>query len=409
MANSTPRRDPAARRKTIRRIVWIVLALGLVALIVVAMLPDPVVVDVAPAVRQDLVVTVDEDGRTRVRDRYVVAAPITGNLLRLGLRAGDPVTEGAVVARILPLASPLLDPRTRAEAEGRLQAAIAARRQAQTSVERARTALAFAREEAERQRRLLERGAASAQVVSRVELDERLRAEELAAAELSLRIAEHEVEVARIATGQTPSRGQRDQMEVTSPIAGIVLRLQRESEGAVQAGTPLLDVGDPSALEIVVDVLTSQAIEIRPGAKVTIERWGGPQALSGHVRRVEPSAFTRVSALGIEEQRVNVIIDIDDPREQWEVLGDGYRVETRIEVFRGENVLTVPASAAFRWDEGWAVYVVADGHAARRSIEVGRRTGFAVQVAKGLREGELVVVHPSDRITEGARVEGRTR
>jgi HlyD family secretion protein len=353
-------------------------------------------------------VTVDEDGRTRLKDRYVVSAPLTGALTRITLEPGDSVGEGEIVARVVPAAAPLLDPRSRAEAEARLDAARAAHRQAETEVVRARAARDFAAREADRQRALLRAGAVSRQSVEEAELAERMRDEELASAEFGRRVAAADVEVARAALLRLDRpRGAGEQLEVRSPIEGSVLRVLTESEGVIAAGTPLLELGDPNALEVVVDVLTADAVNIRSGAPVRVERWGGDSSLSGHVHRIEPSAFTKISALGVEEQRVNVVIDLDGDPAGWPSLGDGYRVEARITVWRRTEVLRVPTGAVFRRGDGWAVYAVRDGRAELRPVETGRRTGSVTQVLGGLDEGDQVVVYPSDNVADGVRVEGR--
>jgi HlyD family secretion protein len=358
-------------------------------------------------VRGPLEVTVDEDGRTRLKDRYVVSAPLAGTLVRPSLRAGDSVARGAVVARVVPVTAPLLDPRARAEAEARLTAARAAQRRAGTEVERARAASGFARREAERQRSLLAAGATAARQAEEAELAERMLAEELASAEFARRVAAAEVEVARAALLRLGQANSREGFEVRSPVAGRVLRVLQESEAVVQSGAPLVEIGDPATLEVVVDVLTADAVDIRPGAPVRIEQWGGPAALPGHVHRVEPSAFTRISALGVEEQRVNVVIDLEGDNAAWAALGDGYRVEARIAVWREDGVLQLPAGAVFRHDGGWAVYRIRDGRARLQPIELGRRNAARAQLLGGLEEGDRVVVYPADNLTDGIRVEGR--
>ncbi len=398
-----------ARAKWLRRTIWILVTLGLAATIVMAFLPKPVPVDLVRAHRDTLRVTVDEDGRTRVKDRYEVGAPLTGNLARIELDPGDSVTEGQVVARLVPLARPLMDPSSRAEAEARVAASSAARRQAQSSVERARAAQQFAESQAGRVRQLAERGTAAREELERSELEVRSRQEELVSAEFGVRVAAHELEVARAALGRygPHAEGAGEQLDVTSPIAGMVLRVLRESGGVVQAGTPLMEVGDPARLEIATDVLTSDAVDIEAGDHVVIERWGGGEDLRGHVRLIEPSAFTRTSALGVEEQRVNVVIDLDSPREEWHRLGDGYRVETRIVIWEEPDVLVVPASAVFRHGEGWAVYRMVDGKAVLTAIETGRENGLSVQILSGVDEGATLIAHPSDRVVDGVQVQGR--
>ena len=287
-----------------------------------------------------------------------------------------------------------------------MASARAAQRQARASVSRAEAAAEQATRDRERQESLLARGGVSAQAAEQAIFESRARGEELTSARFGVRVADYEVRMAQAALGRYDSTAD-DQMEVPAPIDGRVLRVLQESEGVVQPGAPLLEVGDPAALEIVVDVLTADAVSIRAGAPVHIERWGGDEALDGRVKRIEPSAFTKVSALGVEEQRVNVVIGIESPRETWEALGDGYRVETRIRIWRDEDVLRVPTSALFRTGEGWAVYVVRDHTAELRVVTIGRQTGLLASVEDGLDEGERVIVHPSDQIADGVKVELR--
>jgi len=391
--------------KWLKRGLGILFVLGVLGMLVLAWLPKPVPVDLATVETDTLSVTVDEDGRTRVKDRYVVSAPLGGNLARMEPRPGDHVDEGDILARIVPIAPPLMDARTRAQSEAQVAAARAAQRQARAAIDRARVASEFATREAERQRGLAGQGGASTQAAERAEVEARARREELTSTQFAARVADHQHEMARAALGAIGSQdGEGEQMEVRAPVAGRVLRVIQESEGVIQPGTPLLEVGDPAALEIVVDVLTSDAVDIQPGARVLIERWGGDAALNAHVRVVEPSAFTRLSALGVQEQRVNVIIDLDEPPELWEALGDGYRVEARIIVWEAEDVAKVPASAVFRHGEGWAVYAVEGQIAHLREVEVGRRNGLEVQVLDGLDADATVVVHPSERVVDGVEV-----
>jgi HlyD family secretion protein len=312
-----------------------------------------------------------------------------------------------VVARIVSSAAPLLDPRARAEAEARVSAAGAALRRAGAVAARIRAELGFARNEAERQRALLKAGGTAQRAAEEAELAERMRAEELSSAEFSRRVAASELDLARAALLRLDAPGGGEGFAVPSPVAGVVLRVVQESEGVVQPGTPLLELGDPTALEVVVDVLTADAVEIRPGAPVTIERWGGAAPLHGHVHRVEPSAFTRISALGVEEQRVNVIIDLDGEPGVRAVLGDGFRVEARIVVWSQDSTLQLPAGAVFRHDGGWAVYAVEQGRARLRRFELGRRNAVQAEVRAGLEEGTAVVVYPSDNLSDGTRVEER--
>jgi HlyD family secretion protein len=370
-----------------------------------AWLPDPIVVDLGRAELGSLLVSVEEDGRTRVKDRYVVSAPLLANAARLELTAGDDVQPGQVLARLVPLEPPLLDARTQAQSEARLAATLAGERQAAASIERVRASYEYARSEAARQRTLSEQGASADSTLRRAQLEERTLHEELTSALFAAKVASYEVAMAKLALDRQQRRGAAaEQIEILSPVGGQVLKVLQESGGVVQPGAPLLELGDVHALEIVADVLTSDAVHVREGAPVSIERWGG-DPLQARVRRIEPSAFTRLSALGVEEQRVNVIIDLDDIRTHWITLGDGYRVEARIEVTRLPRVLRIPASAVFRQGQSWAAFTVADGRAHLAALELGARNADHAEVRSGLQAGARVVIHPSDRLSDGARIE----
>ena len=387
------------------RFVALAFVSAVVALIVVASMPKPVAVDAAEVESGVLEVTIDQDGKTRVKDRYTLSAPLSGNLARLELAPGDLVEQGAILARIVPLAPPLMDERTRAQSQARLAQALAAQRQSQATISRAEAAVTYSEGELGRQQQMADRGIATGQTLDLARFEHRSRSEELASARFGARVADHEVQMARAALGRMRNNSGGDQMDVPAPVAGKVLRVMREDEGVVAAGTALLELGDPAALEVVVDVLTADAVRIKPGAHVRLERWGGAGELEGHVRRVEPSAFTKVSSLGVEEQRVNVLIDIDTEREQWEALGDGFRVEARIELERAEDALKVPASALFRHGQSWGVFVIgAESKAELREVEVGLRNGLEAQVLSGLEAGDRVVIHPSDSVVEGVEL-----
>jgi HlyD family secretion protein len=396
------------RRRALRWLLLVLAALALLGVIWMAWRPNPIDVEIATVSRGPLVVTVDEDGLTRVKDRYLVSAPIAGNLGRLELDAGDPIAEGQVLARLVPLPPPLLDARTRAEAEARVAAARAARRQSQAAVNQARHASDFAKKEADRALAVVEQGGLAASDADRAvsTLDRSL--DELRSAEFGARVAEHQLELAETAlTRLSGTADDGEQVEISSPVDGQVLRVLQESEGVVQAGAPIIEVGNPGALEVVVDVLSQDATRISPNAPVVIERWGGARPLEAHVRRVEPSAFTKISALGVEEQRVNVIVDIDEPKEHWSSLGDGFRVEARISIWRGDDVLRVPASAVFRAQDSWASFVVEDGKAVTRPVEIGETSGLQTEVLSGLEEGEQVIAYPSDSVRDGVPVRSR--
>lgn len=394
------------RRKALttwaRRGLWLVVAAAATAVAVRAAKPKPTPVQLAAVSRGSLRVTVDEEGRARVSDRYLVTAPRAGYLSRVTVRPGDRVVRGAAFARLEPMPEPLMGARDRAATEARARGAEDGARQARANVDRVRTALEYSRRRATRTRELALRGAMSQVELEQSEGEQRSLEAELATAQAAVRVAGHEVEVARAALGG--QGGRQDATDVVAPVTGVVLRVQQQSEGPVTPGLPLIELGDPSAFEIVVAVLTADAVRVRERASVAIEGWGGPQSLSGIVRRIEPSAFTRVSALGVDEQRVNVLVDITDPRERWSSLGDGYRVAARISLWEGQNVLRAPSSALFRRGEQWSAFVVRDGVARVTDVSVGERAGAEVQVLRGLSEGDRVILHPSDKITDGTQV-----
>ena len=389
---------------------------ALVAVIVIAGLasaflafrPKPFIVETEQISRGRFEAVVEEDGRTRLRDRYIVSAPLAGRVLRLGVRAGDAVARGDLVAEILAAPSALLSPRARREIEERIGAAEAMLQQAGIMVERAAAQQVQTEADAARIRALHARGAAPLQQLERAELAERIAARDMLAAERRRHAAEHELDQARalLSANHTSENGS-EWRAVHAPVSGRVLRVLQESEAIVASGTPLLELGDPAEIEVVVDVLTSEAVRITPGARVVIERWGGPVPLQGRVRLVEPGAFTKVSALGVEEQRVWVVIDLTSPHERWAALGDGFRVDARITVEVVEDALLVPVSALFRRGPGWAVFVVQDGIARERQIEITRRSARSAIVSGGLGIGETVILFPPSRLRDGSRVSGK--
>jgi HlyD family secretion protein len=306
----------------------------------------------------------------------------------------------------LASAAPLMDPRTRHEAEERLGAAEANVERAKAVVERARAQSDQANTDLARTRTLAQRGAATTQALEHGELAVRLADRDLRAAEFLDHAAEHELSQMRALLARYGSNTDEapESWSVAAPVAGVVLKVAQESETIVQPGTPLLDIGDPRDLEVVVDVLSTDAVEIRPGAEVSIIHWGRDGTLSGRVRRVEPAAFTKVSTLGVEEQRVNVLVDITSPAEQWARLGDAYQVDAQIVVFTQDDATIVPAGALFRRGDQWNVYVVMDGRAQIRKIQLLRRSGRFAAIASGLNQGEAVIVYPSDRVASGVRV-----
>ena len=358
--------------------------------------PRPIDVEVAAAARESMRVTVDAEGRTRVRDRYVVAAPVAGRVRRIALEEGELVSPGQVVAWIAPLP---LDEQGRRLGEAKLSSALAMEREAQARLAQARVAEVHAGRTARRYEALLDAGGISPQERDQVVLAHRSSADELAAAEARARAAVAEVQAAR--TALLSLDGGRTAIPVRSPCEGSVLRVPERSERVVAAGMPLLELGNAHALEVLADVLSADAVRLAPGDRADVVEWGGDSALAGRVRSVEPSAFTRVSALGVDEQRVNVRIDIAGaPRS----LGDGYRVEVRMTVWERPDALTIPASALFRRGDEWTVYVAARGRARLRPVRIGQRTAARAEILEGLAAGERVVLFPSDELTDGARI-----
>lgn len=417
-SDGAPRREPtsaraaqliaAAPRAPSRRRLWkrgalVLFALAVAALIGVGLRPRPISVESALATRSRMRVTVDEDGVARIQDRYVVSAPLGGRLERLELNPGDQVLQGATLARVMPTAAPLLDERTRREAEARLAMTQAAQGQSKVQVERAADRYQFAKEDAQRKHELEKSGSVPHELVDSADLALRMAASELESLRFGQQVANHEADMARAALGRLTGPKIKDQFAVLSPVDGKILRVIQKSEGVVAPGTPLLEIGDPNALEIAIDVLTSDAVRIKPSAIVMFERWGG-DTLEGRVRRVEPSAFTRISALGVEEQRVNVIVDLTSPRAAWAALGDGYRVEARIVVWEADDVLQVPGSAVFRHGDGWGVFRVVDSIIKLSPIEIGERTPHSVAIVRGLENSDRVVLHPSGQVRDGVEV-----
>jgi HlyD family secretion protein len=390
---------------------WMALAavIAVAGFIAWALWPKPVLVETAAVTRSTFERTVDEDGKTRVRERYVVSAPLAGRLQRVNLKAGAAVTRGTLLATLMPAAPALLDARVERELTERVGVAEAEQLRTDASAERARVALELARSELARSRDLAERGFTSKQALERAEHENELKAKELDAAQFDRHAAEHQLALARAALTRARSgrNAAGERWEIRSPVEGQVLRVVQESEAVVAVGAPILELGDPRDLEVVVDVLTADAAQIRPGAPAHLDVGDGSPTIDGRVRLVEPSAFTKVSALGVEEQRVNVVIDVVAPRDTWSHFGDGYRVDTRIIVDQRSDAILVPTGALFRQAGGWMVYVVDGGRARTRAVEIGARNASHADVPRGLAPGERVIVYPGDAVREGVRVGAR--
>ena len=383
----------------------------LVGLVVWAFMPSPQLVEVAQVRQGRFERAVQEDGKTRLRDRYVVSMPLAGRVQRLTLRQGDNVKREAIIATVLPANPSLLDERTRLEQRERIGSVEASVARAQANIERANAALAKAVADTRRTESLAQQGFVSPTQVESERLNQRLREKELEAARREAEAVRHELAQVRIAL--QPSRVPTNAMTsapwlVRAPVDGKVLKVVQQSEGVLPAGTPLLELGDPTALEVVVDVLTEDAAQLRPGLPVRLHGWGGA-ALAGVVRLVEPAAFTKVSALGVEEQRVYAVIDITSPHAQWATLGDGFRVEVSIVVQSVDNALLVPVSALFPQGANMALFVLQDGRAHLRQVQLVARNGqdAALVDGSGLAAGAQVVIYPPPGLKDGARVSPR--
>jgi HlyD family secretion protein len=409
-----------------KRWLWIFLLIAVVlGAAFYVMRPQPVTADTTTVAYKPLRVTVEEEGKTRIRDRFVVSAPVAGYVRRVRWNEGDSVRAGDVAAVLEPLRAEVLDTRTREQNEARLRAAEAAVRVAQarltTVEEQSRAARADAdywREQLAREEKLAKSGDIAKERVDRTRTEaDRTQASRRAAenavttARAEIEQARAEVEAARAALLNPATAAQRaggDVVSVRFPVSGRVLRVVKESEGVVQAGAPIIELGNVRALEVEVEVLSVDAVKMKPGTTVEFTRWGGDQPLTGQVRVVEPSGFTKISALGVEEQRVRVIADITSAESQWQRLGEGYRVEAVFILWQGERVLQVPASALFRNGDQWFVFAVENSIARRREVRIGHRSGLAAEILSGLKEGDIVIPHPDENVQDGKEVAAKT-
>jgi HlyD family secretion protein len=349
-------------------------------------------------------VSIVEEGKTRVRDRYIISAPVAGQLRRTDLDVGDPVEAGKAILWLDPVPSPVLDPRSRAEIQARIAAAEAAVETAHEQIELAQAELRFRETDLARMRELVGSGAVAQELLDQAETEERKATANLRSARFQLEANRHALDEARAALRYSAAQDQdapAETVAIRAPVSGRVLRVFQESEGVVTASEPLLAIGDPSGLEVEVEILSSDAVAIREGGRVLLERWGGEKPLEARVRRIEPVAFTKISALGVEEQRVLAILDIVSPAEVWQALGDGYRVEARFVVWEGEDVLQVPNTALFRVGNDWAVFRIENEQAVLRRVEIGHRSSLQSEVLDGLQPGEEIIAHPGEGIEEG--------
>jgi HlyD family secretion protein len=399
--------NPAGKRILLWSVIVVVVAAGLVW----ALRPQAVPVDYVVLEPQSMQVLLNAEGETRVHDVFVLSAPLAGRMRRIEAHVGDPVVANdTVLARIEPGDPTFLDVRGEAAARAAVKAATSAKALAQAEVERVQAELEFARSDYQRIKNLFGQGTVTRRELEAAERAYRTSRAALATAQAGLEVRSFELEQAQ-AQLMPPSAAKRDDdcacIDITAPVDGAILAIVNPSERMVASGDALIEIGDAHDLEIVADYLSSEAVRIEAGQQAIIEHWGGAGPLQGQVRRVEPSGFTKVSALGIDEQRVNVIIDITSPRSQWTRLGHGFQVETNVVVWARDDALVVPLTALFRDGDAWSVFVDDDGVASRRSITVGHRNGIVAEIREGLEEGVRVIVHPSDEVREGVRVAGR--
>ncbi|MBN1365137.1 MAG: efflux RND transporter periplasmic adaptor subunit [Syntrophaceae bacterium] len=388
-----------------RRIFIISVVVVVTILLVYGFLPKTLDVDIVSVTRGPLQITIEEEGRTRLKDRFTISAPTAGYMRRVNFKVGDAVKKCQIVAVLEPLQSQALDPRSRASAQSSVTSAEAS---VKSAVERERVAsadAAYAEQRLERLKALYEKGSISKDQFDQINSEaQKARALQLSAT-AEVNVAKSEMEKARVTLQNFSAVRENDNaVDVTSPVSGAVFKVYQESEGAVDTGQPLIDIGDAGNLEVRVEVLSSDAVKIKKGTKVLFKRWGREEPLTGKVRLVEPAGFTKISSLGVEEQRVLVIVDITSPPEKWRVLGDGFRMEAHFIIWEGENILHIPESALFRSGKDWAVFVAENGEARKRIVEIGQRNGMNAEIVSGLRENEKVLVYPDDNISEGTKI-----
>ena len=390
-----------------RRTGFFILFIVILAAIIYGFWPKPVLVDIMEVISGPMTVTVEEEGKTRVIDHFIVSAPVAGFARRIELDVGDTVIQGHVLVDLEPLRSDVLDPRSRAEAKAMVAAAKSTMRVAQENSCAAGADADLALIEYERKKRLYERASISQEEFDRAEALARWTEAVRRSAEFTIEVARFELDAALTALEYSAARHDGmlpEKVAIKSPVNGQVLQVYHQSEGVVNAGQPLVEIGDARTLEVEIDVLSANAVRIASGTRVLFDRWGGKQTLEGRVRVVEPVGFTKTSALGVEEQRVLVVADITSEPKLWKRLGHGYRVEASFILWEGENIIQIPSSALFRSDEQWAVFVFENNRAVRRMIEVGQHSGLIAEVISGLAQGERVITHPDDTVDDGIRV-----
>jgi HlyD family secretion protein len=386
----------------------LLIAAVVIGALYLAIRKPPYQVDLAQVTQGPMTVTIDDEGETRVHDLYVVAAPINGRLTRIELEAGDRVVAGqTVVARITPMDPDFLDRRNEARVRAQIQSLDSLIASSSMRIEQARAARDLAVQEQGRLKALFDRGFATRAALDRANSSVAQSSAAYSEAVRATEATRFERDAARANLVTPESQRSGRALEVRSPVSGAVMRLPRESESAVAAGTPLIEIGNPGDLEIVTDLLSADAVRLQPGARVLIDNWGGAKPLNGRIQRIEPFGFTKISALGVEEQRVNVIIDISDPPALWSKLGHGYRVIVRAVEWESANAPQLPVSALFRDKGKWAVFAVEGGRAKLVPVKIGRMNDERAELLGGLKKGATVILHPSENITDNARVEQR--
>ncbi len=386
------------------------IVVAIVVMLLVGFWPQPILVEVVIVTKAPLTVAIEEDGQTRLIDRYRISAPVAGVASRVEFEVGDAVAKGQTLLNITPLAARILDSRSRAQAVAEIAAAQAALLGAEQQVNAVVASKDLADNELRRLRTLMQRQLVAQDSLDRATADAASQAAALRSAQFNVEVRRYELQARRSTLEYQTLLAEGEAIEpvlVRAPVAGEVLKIHHECEGPVETGLPLMEIGNPAALEVVVDVLSMDAIKIQTGMRVLFERWGGDAPLEGIVRTVEPVGFTKVSALGVEEQRVWVVVAITSNVDQWQRLGDGYRVEARFILWDEDDVLQLPASSVFRYRDGWAVFVIDGGRAQRRPVTIGQRNGLSVQILAGVDSGDRVLDHPSDEIDEGVSVRAR--
>jgi HlyD family secretion protein len=392
-----------------RTVFWTGAAIIVASLLALAFRPQPVPVDIAQVTRGGMRVAVRDEGRTRVRNEYVISAPVGGQLLRIEHKPGAEVSAGDVLARILPSDPSLLDARSRAELQASVRSAEAALALARAELDRAAAQLDFARMEAERVRRLRSEDLISIEAYDRAELQLRVAQTARESAVENTRVREGELAAAEARLLQTGAEGSDDfVVTIRAPTSGRIMSVTQESQSVIPGGAEIMTIGDPDDLEIVAEFLSTDAVEIEPGAPALIENWGRNRAaLRGQVRLVEPYGFLKVSALGVEEQRVNVVVDFVGAPDEWAPLAHGYRVEVAVVTWEGDDVVQVPVAALFREGDDWSVFRVEDGRAKANPVEIGRQNGTVAEVIAGIGEDTPVVLYPGEQLADGVRVRVR--